>query len=150
MEKRKKEAKSSWVFVVIVVSLSPRKRNGDDDLATSLSSSSSFRASPAWGERAAPLLLIAPAERELVRAGERSVEEREEEKMTERRGRRGRLDYGLMGAEMMESWGTLGQGYHGLPLLILHQMVPKAKLDQEVEAAIHTAEVAVNGRSASP
>ena len=29
-------------------------------------------------------------------------------------------------------------------------MVPKAKLDHEVEDAIHTSEVAVNGRSASP
>ena len=29
-------------------------------------------------------------------------------------------------------------------------MVPKAKLDHEVQGAIHTAEVAVNGRSASP
>ena len=29
-------------------------------------------------------------------------------------------------------------------------MVPKAKVDHEVEAAIHTSEVAVNGRSASP
>ena len=29
-------------------------------------------------------------------------------------------------------------------------MVPKAKLDHEVEGAIHTSEVAVNGRSASP
>ena len=52
--------------------------------------------------------------------------------------------------ELVEEWGPLGTGSHGLPLLTLHQMVPKAKLDHEVEGAIHTSEVAVNGRSASP
>ena len=42
------------------------------------------------------------------------------------------------------------QGYHWLPLLILHLMGPRTSLDHEVEGAIHTSEVAVNGRSASP
>ena len=27
--------------------------------------------------------------------------------------------------ELAEEWGPLGTGYHGLPLLILHQMVPR-------------------------
>ena len=44
----------------------------------------------------------------------------------------------------------LKQGYHWLPLLILHQMAPRTKLNHEVEGAIHTSKVAVNGRSASP
>ena len=34
--------------------------------------------------------------------------------------------------------------------MILHQMAPRTKLNHEVEGAIHTSEVAVNGRSASP
>ena len=36
-------------------------------------------------------------------------------------------------------------GCHGLPLLILHQMEPITGFDHEVEGAIHTSEVAVNG-----
>ena len=44
----------------------------------------------------------------------------------------------------------LKQGYHWLPLLILHQMAPRKRLDHEVEGAIHTSEVAMNGQSASP
>ena len=39
---------------------------------------------------------------------------------------------------------------HWLPLIILHQMAPRTKLNHEVEGAIHTSKVAVNGRSASP
>ena len=44
----------------------------------------------------------------------------------------------------------LGGGCLWLPLMILHQMAPRTKLNHEVEGAIHTSEVAVNGRSASP
>ena len=39
---------------------------------------------------------------------------------------------------------------HWLPLLILHQMAPRRRLDHKVEGAVHTPEVAVNCRSASP
>ena len=31
--------------------------------------------------------------------------------------------------ELVEEGGPLGTGYHGLPLLILHQMVPRTELD---------------------
>ena len=57
---------------------------------------------------------------------------------------RGRLDYRLITADHGVR-GRLRGGCHGLPLLILHQMVPEAKLDNEVEGAIHTSEVVVNG-----
>ena len=51
---------------------------------------------------------------------------------------------------MVNEWGVLGGGCLWLPLMILHQMAPRSKLNHEVEGAIHTSEVAVNGRSASP
>ena len=44
----------------------------------------------------------------------------------------------------------LGGGWYLAYLRMLYQVPPRTKLNHEVEGAIHTSEVAVNGRSASP
>ena len=41
-------------------------------------------------------------------------------------------------------------GCHWLPLILLQQMAPRIKLNREVDGAVHTSKVAVNGRLASP
>ena len=47
--------------------------------------------------------------------------------------------------------GTGGYlGWYLAYLRMLYQVPPRTKLNHEVEGAIHTSEVAVNGRSASP